>query len=174
MKNKVLQYLAIGALAFSVACGSDDSEPEPDSPIVGAWELDLLAYNDFPTGFTNNNGTVIFPQEVGIEEWTFTFNNDATYESRIEQPGPNSITTGTYVYEGDALELTPDDFEQGDITDFVVEELDEGNALTLSIDVNVIALPDVVTDTLTQGLTNAQFDSLAVAVQARLYYFFEK
>ncbi|MEQ8713626.1 MAG: lipocalin family protein [Cyclobacteriaceae bacterium] len=174
MKKRVLHYLAIGALAFTVACGSDDSEPEPDGPIVGTWELDLLAYNDFPTGYTNNNGAVIFPYEIGIEEWTFTFNNDDTYESRIEQPGPNSITTGTYVYEGDDLELTPDDFDSGDITDFTVEELEENNSLTLSIDVNVTALPDAVTDTLTQNPTEEMYDSLAVLVQARLYYFFEK
>ncbi len=174
MKNRFLLALLALGLVFMASCGGDDDdEPAPVSPIVGEWILDLIAYNNFPTGFINNNGQAFLPQEFGIEEWTINFMADGTYEQEIRVPGPNETSSGTYTYEGEDLELSPDDFEPGDQTDFIVENLDD-DELTLSFDVNVIALPDAVTDTLTQGLTDAQFDSLAVTVQARLFYYFEK
>lgn len=165
---------------FLMSCG-DDSEPEPVSPIVGVWELDLVEDTDFPVGFTGNSD-VFSPTQlqiqvgdliVPVEEWRLELSGDNTYVETVEVPGPNSVNSGTYVYESDDLELTPDDVDLGFITDYTVEDLNE-TELSLSFPFEIRTFPDAIWDTLTVQWTQEFEDANAVVVQGRRIFFYEK
>ncbi|CAN0434372.1 unnamed protein product, partial [Ectocarpus fasciculatus] len=131
-----------------VSCGDDDSDPEPVSPIVGTWNLEVISTSNLPVGF-ESNAAFLEPAVVGVnfnfESWMF--NQDATYLVEREDPGFNFTEAGTYVYEGSSLELSPDDFD-GQITDFEVSEITDAN-LVLSFEVSGGLWPNTFLDTLT-------------------------
>ncbi|GEM_PF-7132317 len=133
--KSILTVCMLPMLMLTVISCGDDSDPEPVSPIVASWELEVVSISNYPMGFETN--AQLFPPEVvGIdfspESWTFS--QDDTYLIEIENPGFNFTEIGTYVFEGSSLELIPDEFN-GQITDFEVSEITDAN-LVLSFEIS--------------------------------------
>ena len=157
-----------------ISCGDDDSDPEPVSPIVGTWDLEVISTTNLPVGFESN--AVFFPPSVVGRDFNFEswmFNQDDTYLIEREDPGFNFTETGTYVFEGSSLELSPDEFD-GQITDFEVSEITDAN-LVLSFELSGGLWPNTFLDTLTIQPSDSVLEVHVVPnVQVTRNFIFEK
>lgn len=171
MNNSIIRVL-IFIMVLSLNGCSDEGELTPDSPIVGTWNLDLLAYNDFPDGFESNNGTIVLVEELGMEELKYSFNLDATFHSISRINGSDYTWSGEFNYTKQSLIIKT--IDQTELVGPELGSLIDNNRLAMNRRVEVMALPNQVLDTLTQDLREEDFTKHSSLVKVNLYYFLNK
>lgn len=174
MKSLIGNSILTLCLFFSVGC-NDDSELAPDSAIVGDWDLRLIAYNDFPDGFDSNNGTLISEEELRIEFFRYSFRPDETYKaiSRIE--GRDFVANGEFDFSKEQIEtVSLENLEERHSLSPKIGSLINEDRLTMQLEIEVMALPNSVLDTLNQQFKPEEFAMHAQLVKGQLYYFFDK
>ncbi|MEQ9298277.1 MAG: hypothetical protein RIF33_06930 [Cyclobacteriaceae bacterium] len=173
-KNLIGSSILTLCLFFSIGC-NDDGELAPDSAIVGDWDLTMIAYNDFPDGFDTNNGTLISEEELRIELFRYSFRPDETYKSISRIDGSDFVANGEFDFSKEQLEtVSLENLEETHSLTPKMGSLINDDRLTMQLEIEVMALPNAVLDTLSQQLRQEQFTRYAQLVKGQLYYFFVK
>jgi hypothetical protein len=161
-------YLILSALIVLLAsCKDKDSPVLPHE--VGIWELDSYLFINFPSGFEDNDGTILEINQLtfggaSYNEYVLNLKSDATYSLEVDVPGPDIEDSGKWTLEDETLTLDSDD--NGEF-EWKVEK-NEDRDLWISYETQNAFLPDIYFDTVTQAyidylgtLTSDQLDSVA-------------